>query len=275
MKRIRYIPIVVVIATVIVLSGCSMAEPEPTPSPAEQAELVVERVGLIGTNWEVESFGETEDNVTVLPETKLTLNMMVERDAGYDGCNWFSGVYDSVAPELKFYPPARTAFICQDSDVSAQASTYSSALINITHYEMDGDKLVTYTVGDQKMVTFVPAQPVEIEGAEWTAKFVNDGQHMTPASAYEFTVSAVFENGKVTGNGGCNDYEADYVVDGDAVTFSNIVSAGVECTDYPGSNNVEKWYFAALEETTNFYPLITSMIFTGSEGQDTVFFGTP
>jgi heat shock protein HslJ len=275
MEQTKVLILAVVLATLLVLAGCRMVEPEPTPEPEEQLAMAEQRIGLIGTSWEVESFGGNGDTLPVLPDTKLTLNMVVERYAGYNGCNWFLGVYDVDGEGIRFNTPAMTAFICQDEAVSSQAATYSSSLVNITRYEMEGDKLVTYTVGDQKMATFFPAEPVAIEGTKWTAKFVNDGERMTPASSYEFTVSAVFENGKVKGNGGCNDYEADYVVDGDTITISNITSAGAECTDIPGANNVEAWYFAALEATTNYAALVTSLVFMDAEGNDQIFFGTP
>ena len=227
MKSAKPLIVLVAITAIALLAGCSVGEePTPTPEPAEQLALAEQRVDLIGTLWEVESFGGEDDSLAVLPDTKLTLNMLVDRYAGYNGCNWFLGVYDVDGVELSLYTPATTAFICEDEAVSAQAATYSAALVNVTRYEMEGDKLVTYTVGDQKMATFIPAVPVAIEGTEWTAKFVNDGEGMAPASSYEYTVSAVFQDGKVAGNGGCNDYEADYVVDGDLVTISNITSAG-------------------------------------------------
>lgn len=273
-RKIDVLIVVAVLFSLALVAGCG-EEPTPTPSPAEQVELAAERAELIGSSWQVESFGGEDDSLAVLPDTKLTLNMLADRYAGYNGCNWFLGVYDVNGEELRFNTPAITSFICEDEDVSAQAATYSSALVNITRFEMDGDKLVTYTVGDQKMATFVPAEPAAIEGTAWTAKFVNDGEDLVAASTYEFTVSAVFQDGKVTGNGGCNDYEADYVVDGNSVTISNLVSGTEECTDVAGSSQVEQWYFASLAATQTYDALVTSMVFSDGEGNPQVFFGTP
>ena len=50
----------------------------------------------------MESFGDEDDSLAVLPDTKLTLNMLSERYAGYNGCNWFLGVYDVNGVELTF-----------------------------------------------------------------------------------------------------------------------------------------------------------------------------
>ncbi len=269
------LPIILIIAGSLLLSACNALEPKPTPSAAEQAEQVVERVELMGTLWEAQSFGEVDAGIDVLPDTKLTLNLAGERYAGYDGCNWFSGVYESKAPQLTFYMPAQTSFMCDDADVSAQSATYFSSLINTTAYEIEGENLVTYTEGNQRMATFVPATAIDMEGTPWTVKFVNDGTQMTPASEYEFDVTALFKDGSLTGMIGCNDYSAEYVVDGDSITFSNILSENTDCEEYTGAPDVATWYLDSLEQTTNFTPLSATMIFTDVDGQDTVFFGTP
>lgn len=263
------------LAAAMMLGGCRMVEPAPTPSPAEQVEQAEERIDLIGTTWEVESFGESENPLPTLPDAKLTLNMLVDRYAGYNGCDWFLGVYDIEGDTLRYNTPATTATACEDIALSTQAATYMSALVNITQYELEDDKLLTYTVGDQQMATFIPADPVPLEGTAWTAKFVNAEDRMLMASSYDLTVSARFENGTLTGFGGCNDYEADYVIDGNQITISNIQSAEEECSEPAGASEIEAAYFAALEATTNYTELVASLIFTGADGQDLVLFGTP
>ena len=77
-KYTKYIIIVAMIATVMVLAGCgARPDPTPTPEPAEQVALAEQRIDLIGTSWELEYFGEAEESLPVLPDTKLTLNMAI------------------------------------------------------------------------------------------------------------------------------------------------------------------------------------------------------
>ena len=87
----------------------------------------------------------------------------------------------------------------------------------------------------------------------------------------------MFQDGKVTGNGGCNDYEADYVVDGDYRDH----------LEYPGQRNRRVYgqrrfqpggavvlrFAGGYVETYD--ALVTSMIFSDGEGNPQVFFGTP
>ena len=210
----------------------------------------------------------------MLSDTKLTLNILADRYMGYNGCNWFLGVYDINGAELRFNTPATTADICEEEAISAQSATYMSALVNITRYEMDGEKLVGFTVGDQKMATFIHSEPLPLEGTAWTAKFVNDGEDPRQIY-YEISVSALFENGKVTGSAGCNDYEADYVIDGDKITISNIQTPGAQCDEPAGVNDVESWYLAALENTAAYDELAASLVLADAEGQALVLFGSP
>jgi heat shock protein HslJ len=275
MKLTKALFLIAMITAILLFAGCQAAQPEPTPPPEEQLEMAVQRVELIGSSWEVESFGGEDDQLAVIPDSALTLNIFIERYAGYDGCNWFLGVYGVDGDTLRFNTPAMTSFICKDEAISAQGATYDAALVNITRYEMDGDKLVTYTVGDQKMATFVPAEKTAFEGTPWTAKFVNYGDGMTQASDYDFTVTARFEDGKMKGFGGCTEYEADYVIDGDSITISNITPSGDECTEDSGSSELQQWYFDALTATTKFETMVASTVFASDDNTAQVMFGTP
>jgi heat shock protein HslJ len=273
--KLTRVTILIAVITLSLLAGCQATQPEPTPAPEEQLQMAVQRAELIGSSWEVESFGGEDDALAVIPGSALTLNMFVERYGGYDGCNWFIGVYAVDGDTLRFDTPAITSFICQDEAISAQGATYDSALVNITRYEMEGDKLVTYTVGDQKMATFIPAEKTAFEGTPWTVKFVNYGDGMTQASDYDFTVTARFEDGKMTGFGGCTEYEAGYVIDGESITVSDITAAGDECTEDSGSSELQQWYFDALSATTKYETLVASTVFANEDNTAQVLFGTP
>ena len=42
-----------------------------------------------------------------------------------------------------------------------------------------------------------------------------------------------------------------------------------------GVNDIETWYFAALENTTRYDALAATLLFSGEESQEQVLFGTP
>ena len=276
MKPTQLAILLILVAGVFLISGCRMVqEPTPTPDPAAQAAMAEDRIELVSTIWEAEYLGESDEPLMVLPDSKMTLSLLVERYAGFNGCNWFLGVYDIVSDELRFNTPATTAFLCEDEAVSTQAATYMSALVNTTNYAMEGENLVTFTVEDQRMLTFAPAVPVSFEGTLWTAKLLNDGDNSAQASSWEVTVNAYFENGKVTGFGGCNDFTADYTMDGNMISIMNLENPGNTCDKPKGINDIEDLYFNALQSVNTYDTLVASLLLSSDDGQTQILFGTP
>ena len=89
----------------------------------------------------------------------------------------------------------------------------------------------------------------DLEGPTWTVESISiDGSATAPASGTAMT--AVFEDGTVSGTGGCNTYSGSYSVDGDAITFGPLVSTLIACEDPIGAQ--EQAYFAALARADGF-----------------------
>ena len=134
--------------TMLVLSGCSVGQ-EPTPTPASIEEAVVQAVPqlpFIGTTWQVESAGETADDLQPIEGTRLIVNFGIDRYSGSGGCNYFLGGYAVEGDVLRFYTPAMTILICAEPEgVMEQEATYMSLLVNVTEYREDGEKLLAYT----------------------------------------------------------------------------------------------------------------------------------
>jgi heat shock protein HslJ len=59
------------------------------------------------------------------------------------------------------------------------------------------------------------------------------------------------QDGQAGGSGGCNSYGAQYKVQGDTISFSQIVSTLMACTQ-EGVDQQEQRYFAALQATGQF-----------------------
>jgi heat shock protein HslJ len=63
-------------------------------------------------------------------------------------------------------------------------------------------------------------------------------------------ITATFRSGQVTGNAGCNDYNAGYRLLGPIVRLSPIASTRAACFDPPGIMQQEGAYFTALQQAT-------------------------
>ena len=94
-----------------------------------------------------------------------------------------------------------------------------------------------------------PVGVFSIEGLQWllTAQLV-DGE-MTPVPE-GVVVSLFMEDGQAGGTGGCNNYFADYELDGFDLTFGNIGATLMAC---PGpAGDVESAYFSNLGLVTSY-----------------------
>jgi heat shock protein HslJ len=231
----------------LLMSACIGPEPTPTPPPEVRVTQAVSNLSLIGTSWEAESFGEPEDNLGVIPGTRLTVNFGVDRYAGSGGCNWFLGVYETEGASLRFMTPAETAIMCDEPPgVMEQEGTFLSSLWNILEYRMDGEKLLGYTSGDQLMLTFVPAAPVPFEGTTWQLKFMLANemmQQIIPGTE----ITAVFTADNMSGSSGCNTYEAGYTRDDESFAISDLTATTESCAEPAGVQEQELSYLAYLE----------------------------
>jgi heat shock protein HslJ len=256
-------------ALILTLSGCSQSTPE---SPQQAVEDTVSQLSLAGTAWEVESFGGPGDRLAVLPDTSLTVNYLVERYAGFGGCNWYMGVYSTDGSNLWMETPATTAVICESQELMEQEGIFETSLVNVTEYKMEGDKLLAYTVEDQQLLTLVPAQPTPFEGTTWDLKLVYNGEELQPVIP-ESTVTAQFEGDQMSGSAGCNNYNATVTIEGETLTISNLSYTEKACADPEGIMDQETMYVTMLSSVTGLRVAGHTLALLDADGQAVLMFG--
>lgn len=157
---------------------CQSAQtPEPATAIVEAAAGVQElesAVELAQTAWELESFGDADEMIPVIPDTYPSVHFMAERYSGYNGCDWFLGVYRVDGNTVRMEMPAATQYGCGEdqTDLIDQAATYTDGLENITVYELADGKLLLYTAEDQLLLTMAPLESLPFEGTTWNLKFL-------------------------------------------------------------------------------------------------------
>jgi heat shock protein HslJ len=89
------------------------------------------------------------------------------------------------------------------------------------------------------------AAPLSLDGTSWRlSDYVSpDGQVVTVPAAV--TPLLAFEGGQLTGNAGCNTFNATYTVTGDTIEIGPIMSTKMACEEPMAT--VEAAYLAALE----------------------------
>lgn len=261
----------------IVAAGCAPRNnaESPATATAEAVAAVKAQAALAGTAWDVAYFFEPDEQVGLVPGTRLTTNFLADRYAGSSGCNWYLGVFSADASTLLLYPPAQTQVVCADEAVNQQESLFTSTMANTIAYAFEGDQLVAYTSENQRLITYNPAKPVPFEGTKWSVKFLaEEDEAISVAPGTEMT--ARFDAGRLTGSGGCNEYEAAYTADASgAMTIGEIVPGSNVCSE-PADVMEQETFFLETLPTVVAYEQIGGMLLLFDEaGEPAVILGAP
>jgi heat shock protein HslJ len=298
-KTWRSIWLSIVIGVLLALAaGCGMTEPESTPSPTEaeaMAEAAVDEFvaayPLASTAWDLDYFGPAEEPLPMLPNTRATVIYFWERYTGYDGCNWFLGVYSATDDgELRMQTPARTRNVCAPEELYEQSALYGSSLLNVTEYSLEGEQLIANTVEDQRLLTHNAASPVPMPGTVWGLAFWwrADSKQWSPVLPTSITTITFGEGGEASGSGGCSDYTIGY--EGDlqiekvmeatdtyaelpTLTFEPVAAELESCTEPEGIMDQEQAYFTALGSVAYYFKLGGMLMMLDADGTPLLMFG--
>jgi heat shock protein HslJ len=246
--------LVLLVGIALVLGGCAAATPTPAPATAvaQAAEAVQEtksQFALAGTEWQLESMFGPVDPIPVVPGTYPSLGFGVDRYSGYGGCDWLVGMYQAENDTLSLQAPATTRGGCVTQPLGAnQQATYLSALWSVTNYAVKDGKLVLYTTGNQQLMTLVPLEAVPFEGTTWELVFTfsTDGAYWAPALPGA-PITAKFDGKLLTGNAGCNDYQATYRRDEDRLELDALSVTLKTCVAPDGVMEQEQAYLELLK----------------------------
>jgi heat shock protein HslJ len=98
----------------------------------------------------------------------------------------------------------------------------------------------------------VPQAPLELEGVTWRLDTYLDskGNRMSLIPGSEIT--AEFKDGQVSGESGCNNFFAAYLVDGDRLGISSISFTEMFCVEPSGIMQQEETYLKALNDAASY-----------------------
>jgi heat shock protein HslJ len=100
-----------------------------------------------------------------------------------------------------------------------------------------------------------------LEGTNWTLTTGGGmGADLTPVG-----VTAKLEGGAVTGNGGCNQYNATYTLSGTSLTFGPVSSTSAACSGVQGT--VETAYLALLPKVSSYYITGSTLTLSDSDAK--------
>jgi len=189
----------------------------------------------------------------VLSGTTITLNINGETLSGNDGCNHYGGSYTSKADSFSVGEDLMGTLMACEETIMTQASDYTSALLKASKYSITENRLHLLDDNGNSLAVF-ELQSQELAGTSWLATFVNtessDGV-VSSSSIQAAQQNLSFSNdGKISGNAGCNDYFANYEVAGGKLSISAIGSTKMFCGE--GLMTEETAFLAALEKAASY-----------------------
>jgi heat shock protein HslJ len=211
---------------------------------------------LVGTEWELVSYGEPGLETSVVAGNTITLEFPAANEiAGSAGCNSYSGAYTVDQEVMTISDVISTLRACEDDAVMEQESEYLDALQSATSYELGDEEMTVWYANNEQRLNFVmissEAESDPLEGTAW--QLSSYGSVFLPTAAVdgsEVTIRFLAEN-RVEGNGGCNGYSADYRISGNSITFSDVFPSENTC-DNPEMAEQEETFFAALQNSRRY-----------------------
>lgn len=145
-----------VVIALLAVVGCAAIPPPalPTVMPAPP-----ENTGdsLIGTQWQLVSYGMTGAPTPVGAEVTITLYFNADGDTGgLGGCNRYGARYQVQDNTLSFSRIVRTQIACADEQVMQLEQQYLAALPEAGRFELSADQLAIWYDDGSSVLNFVP-----------------------------------------------------------------------------------------------------------------------
>lgn len=192
-------------------------------------------VSLIGA-WKLTSYGPPSSPEPAVEDSEAGLTFNEDGTVGGNsGCNGFGGNYIVEGDQITFSEIVSTLIACEEPLMS-QEEAVLKVLTDAATYKIEGDTL-TLTSNDIVLVltrstasTEEPSDSAALTGA-WKLTSYGSADTLSSAVADVDAGLTFNEDGTLTGNAGCNGLGGGYTVEGDQITFSEIVSTKMACDE--------------------------------------------
>jgi heat shock protein HslJ len=222
----------------IIISACVPVEPAFPDSNA-----------LSDTMWNLTGFSTSDSFTPLVLKTAITLDLSEERVSGTAGCNHYGSGYTLNGNAIQFSPEGfeSTLMYCDPPEIMDQETRYLSWLQKAETTLLEGDQLTIQTT--EGVLIFEKAQHVALEGTDWQLNGIVEGDAVVSTFVDE-KINIQFENGIVNGSAGCNQYFADYMLDGENLSLGVIGATTMACEGETGQR--EATFLAALAQTVGY-----------------------
>ena len=247
------------------------------------------RTPLEGTYWRLNSMGTIESPTIpsqgadfvaqFVPKTGGPAGLVI----GSTGCNDYNAPYLANLTELRVGLPSLTNNTGCGPDFWEQEQQFFLGLNAASTYRILGNTLqIPYDEGRQALTftAFVPTIPpppsggplTPLNGTRWWLVMMGPNPVLpgTQTTA-TFAINADGRTGTISGNSGCNNYNAPIT---GVLTLGPVASTNKLCPEPPGLMNQEARYQAALQVATSFTQAYNQLLVNTRNGL-LVFYNSP
>lgn len=194
--------------------------------------------------------GDESNDITVDDPAKYTLELLPDGTYAIQAdCNSGGGQYTLDGSSLTLLPGPITLAECGPESLS---NTFISLLGDVVTFVFDSEgNLVLNLKADAGNMIFSRADEAaaDLAGTSWVLNSVTTESGSTQTEI-DAEITAVFQDGQLTGSAGCNSYFAGYESDGFALTFTQMGNTMMACDD--ARNARESEFLTALQTVTGY-----------------------
>jgi heat shock protein HslJ len=167
--------------------------------------------------------------------------------SGSAGCNRYNGKYTTSGDSITFsVNMAMTMMMCEQA-IMDQETVYINTLGQVKTYSVADSQLSLKDASGKTILVF-QAQSQDLAGTSWEAVNFFNGNQAIVGAITGTTLTAEFgKDGTLSGNGGCNNFNGPYTVDGDKIKIGPLASTMMACAEPEGVMEQESQYLAALQ----------------------------
>ncbi len=175
--------------------------------------------------------------------------------SGKAGCNRYWGGYEVDGGKLSIGPVASTEMFCNEPEGVMQTETaYLKNLSRAASFRIEGDRLTIYDQDGAKLLEFKHAPEPGLTDVSWqlaSIALAEDANGVTFNADAMSRVKVEFsEDGRVSGNAGCNTFRGSYQVEGDGIEIGQLATTRKMCK--PEIMSVENAVLKAMAQVTHF-----------------------
>ncbi len=217
---------------------------------------------LTGSSWEMTSVWEGNTMVAANPTAIGTMVFADGTATGFTGCNSYQAAYTAGGTSISFGDPVLPGSAC-DPAYTGQGDAFIRAMQASDRFVVsDGSLELTDATGAAQL-QFRPAEELPLAGVAWRLAWYGGGSSPLDGTQISLAFGA---DGTLTGIAGCNDYFADYQIDGNHLVIGDVAHTEMACMEPDGVMAQETDYLEAIRQVDGFVTTLTGLELLDPDG---------